>query len=46
MKERDELVGRLEKPGWGMGLWSLLKPAIPALSLGAQSYGRRFSFKN
>lgn len=35
MKERDELVGRLEKPGWGMGLWLLLKPAVPALSLGA-----------
>lgn len=35
MKERDELVGRLEKPGWGMGLWLLLKPAVPALALGA-----------
>lgn len=35
VQERDELVKRLEQPGWGMGLWLLLKPAIPALSLAA-----------
>ncbi|GAB6928543.1 hypothetical protein JCM10914A_25260 [Paenibacillus sp. JCM 10914] len=35
VQERDRLVERLEKPGWGMGLWLLLKPAIPALALAA-----------
>lgn len=35
IEERSELIHRLESPGWGMGLWLLLKPAVPAIAMGA-----------
>ncbi|MEK3732249.1 hypothetical protein MKX64_07315 [Paenibacillus sp. FSL M8-0334] len=35
IEERTEIIRRVESPGWGMGLWLLLKPAVPAIALGA-----------
>lgn len=29
VRERSTLLARIEKPGWGLGLWLLLKPAVP-----------------
>lgn len=29
VRERSILLARIEKPGWGLGLWLLLKPAVP-----------------
>lgn len=35
VKERSELLRRIENPGWGTGLWMLLKPAVPGISFSA-----------
>lgn len=35
VKERSELLRRIENPGWGSGLWMLLKPAVPGVSFAA-----------
>ncbi|WP_054957753.1 hypothetical protein [Paenibacillus dakarensis] len=32
VQERSIILRRIENPGWGIGLWMLLKPAIPGLS--------------
>lgn len=33
--ERSELLRRIESPGWGIGLWQILKPAVPGLAFAA-----------
>lgn len=35
VRERGELLRRIENPGWGIGLWLLLKPAVPGLAFAA-----------
>ena len=35
VRERSELLRRLESPGWGGGLWMLLKPAVPGTAFAA-----------
>lgn len=35
VKERSELLRRIENPGWGTGLWMLLKPAVPGIAFSA-----------
>lgn len=32
VRERGELLRRIETPGWGSGLWQLLKPAVPGVA--------------
>lgn len=35
VRERGELLRRIETPGWGSGLWLLLKPAVPGVAFAA-----------
>ncbi|WP_211184549.1 hypothetical protein [Paenibacillus lemnae] len=35
VRERSELLRRVEAPGFGLGLWLLLKPAVPGLVFAA-----------